>query len=157
MPLIKEGDQAIDFTLEATNGETVSLSDFKGKNVVLFFYPKDQTPGCTREACDFRDAYQEFSDLNTVILGISKDSIASHQKFIEKQNLPFLLLSDPEGEVCEKYGVIKDKNMFGRKYKGIERSTFVIDKDGKIAKAYRKVKVADHVQEVLQFVKENLQ
>jgi thioredoxin-dependent peroxiredoxin len=155
--LIKEGDQAIDFTLEATNGETVSLSDFKGKNVVLFFYPKDQTPGCTREACDFRDAYQEFSDLNTVILGISKDSIASHQKFIEKQNLPFLLLSDPEGEVCEKYGVIKDKNMFGRKYKGIERSTFVIDKDGKIAKAYRKVKVADHVQEVLQFVKENLQ
>nr|WP_220215066.1 MULTISPECIES: thioredoxin-dependent thiol peroxidase [Thermoactinomyces] len=155
--MIKEGDQAIDFTLEATNGETVSLSDFKGKNVVLFFYPKDQTPGCTREACDFRDAYQEFSDLNTVILGISKDSIASHQKFIEKQNLPFLLLSDPEGEVCEKYGVIKDKNMFGRKYKGIERSTFVIDKDGKIAKAYRKVKVADHVQEVLQFVKENLQ
>jgi thioredoxin-dependent peroxiredoxin len=155
--LIKEGDQAIDFTLEATNGETVTLSDFKGKNVVLFFYPKDQTPGCTREACDFRDAYQEFSDLNTVILGISKDSIASHQKFIEKQNLPFLLLSDPEGEVCEKYGVIKDKNMFGRKYKGIERSTFVIDKDGKIAKAYRKVKVADHVQEVLQFVKENLQ
>ncbi|WP_309544832.1 thioredoxin-dependent thiol peroxidase [Thermoactinomyces intermedius] len=154
---MKEGDQAIDFTLEATNGETVSLSDFKGKNVVLFFYPKDQTPGCTREACDFRDAYQEFSDLNTVILGISKDSIASHQKFIEKQNLPFLLLSDPEGEVCEKYGVIKDKNMFGRKYKGIERSTFVIDKDGKIAKAYRKVKVADHVQEVLQFVKENLQ
>jgi peroxiredoxin Q/BCP len=155
--LIKEGDQAIDFTLEATNGETVTLSDFKGKNVVLFFYPKDQTPGCTREACDFRDAYQEFSDLNTVILGISKDSIASHQKFIEKQNLPFLLLSDPEGEVCEKYGVIKDKNMFGRKYKGIERSTFVIDKEGKIAKAYRKVKVADHVQEVLQFVKENLQ
>lgn len=155
--MIKEGDQAIDFTLEATNGETVTLSDFKGKNVVLFFYPKDQTPGCTREACDFRDAYQEFSDLNTVILGISKDSIASHQKFVEKQNLPFLLLSDPEGEVCEKYGVIKDKNMFGRKYKGIERSTFVIDKDGKIAKAYRKVKVADHVQEVLQFVKENLQ
>jgi peroxiredoxin Q/BCP len=155
--LIKEGDQSIDFTLEATNGETVTLSDFKGKNVVLFFYPKDQTPGCTREACDFRDAYQEFSDLNTVILGISKDSIASHQKFIEKQNLPFLLLSDPEGEVCEKYGVIKDKNMFGRKYKGIERSTFVIDKEGKIAKAYRKVKVADHVQEVLQFVKENLQ
>lgn len=155
--MIKEGDQAIDFTLEATNGETVTLSDFKGKNVVLFFYPKDQTPGCTREACDFRDAYQEFSDLNTVILGISKDSIASHQKFVEKQNLPFLLLSDPEGEVCEKYGVIKDKNMFGRKYKGIERSTFVIDKEGKIAKAYRKVKVADHVQEVLQFVKENLQ
>ena len=155
--MIKEGDQAIDFTLEATNGETVSLSDFKGKNVVLFFYPKDQTPGCTREACDFRDAYQEFSDLTTEILGISKDSIVSHQKFIEKQNLPFLLLSDPEGEVCEKYGVIKDKNMFGRKYKGIERSTFVIDKEGKIAKAYRKVKVADHVQEVLQFVKENLQ
>lgn len=155
--MVKEGDHAIDFTLEATNGETVTLSDFKGKNVVLFFYPKDQTPGCTREACDFRDAYQEFSDLNTVILGISKDSIASHQKFVEKQNLPFLLLSDPEGEVCEKYGVIKDKNIFGRKYKGIERSTFVIDKEGKIAKAYRKVKVADHVQEVLQFVKENLQ
>lgn len=155
--MVKEGDQAIDFTLEASNGEKVTLSELKGKNVVLFFYPKDQTPGCTKEACDFRDAYHEFSDLNTVILGINKDPVSSHQKFIEKQNLPFLLLSDPEGEVCEKYGVIKDKNMFGRKYKGIERSTFVIDKEGNIAKAYRKVKVTDHVKEVLQFVRENLQ
>lgn len=155
--MVKEGDQAIDFTLEASNGEKVTLSHFKGKNVVLFFYPKDQTPGCTKEACGFRDAYQEFSDLNTVILGINKDPVSSHQKFIEKQNLPFLLLSDPEGEVCEMYGVIKDKKMFGRQYKGIERSTFVIDKDGNIAKAYRKVKVTGHVEEVLQFVRENLQ
>ncbi|MBA4601113.1 thioredoxin-dependent thiol peroxidase [Thermoactinomyces mirandus] len=155
--MVKEGDQAIDFTLEASNGNKVTLSELKGQNVVLFFYPKDQTPGCTKEACGFRDAYREFEELDTVILGINKDSVASHQKFIEKQELPFLLLSDPDGEICEKYGVIKEKNMFGKKRLGIERSTFVIDKDGKIAKVYRKVKVTGHVEEVLQFVKDYLQ
>lgn len=154
---MKEGDQAIDFTLEASNGEEVTLSELKGKNVVLFFYPKDQTPGCTKEACGFRDAIQAFEDLNTVILGINKDSVASHQKFVAKQELPFLLLSDPDGEICEKYGVIKEKNMFGKKRMGIERSTFLIDKDGNIAKAYRKVKVTGHVEEVLQFIKDHLQ
>ncbi|MGA8943569.1 MAG: thioredoxin-dependent thiol peroxidase [Thermoactinomyces sp.] len=155
--MLKEGDQAIDFTLEASNGDKVTLSELKGKNVVLFFYPKDQTPGCTKEACGFRDAYQAFEDLDTVILGINKDSVASHQKFAAKQELPFLLLSDPDGEVCEKYGVIKEKNMFGKKRLGIERSTFLIDKEGKLAKVYRKVKVAGHVEEVLQFVKDHLQ
>lgn len=154
---MKEGDQAIDFTLEASNGEEVTLSELKGKNVVLFFYPKDQTPGCTKEACGFRDAIQAFEDLNTVILGINKDSVASHQKFVAKQELPFLLLSDPDGEICEKYGVIKEKNMFGKKRMGIERSTFLIDKDGNIAKAYRKVKVTGHVEEVLQFIRDHLQ
>ncbi|MGA9172529.1 MAG: thioredoxin-dependent thiol peroxidase [Thermoactinomyces sp.] len=152
----KEGEQAIDFTLEASNGEKVSLSDFRGKNVVLYFYPKDNTPGCTVEACGFRDHHHEFEDLNTVILGVSRDSIASHQKFVQKQNLPFLLLSDPEGKVCEAYDVLKDKNMFGKKFKGIERSTFVIDREGKIAKAYRKVKAMGHVNEVLQYIKEHL-
>lgn len=152
----KEGEQAIDFTLEASNGEKVSLSDFRGKNVVLYFYPKDNTPGCTVEACGFRDHHHEFEELNTVILGVSRDSIASHQKFVQKQNLPFLLLSDPEGKVCEAYDVLKDKNMFGKKFKGIERSTFVIDREGKIAKAYRKVKAMGHVNEVLQYIKEHL-
>ncbi len=155
--MLKEGEQVIDFTLEASNGEKVTLSELKGKNVVLFFYPKDQTPGCIKEACGFRDAFQAFGDLNTVVLGINKDSVASHQRFVSKQELPFLLLSDPGGEVCEKYGVIKEKNMFGKKRMGIERSTFVIDKDGNLAKLYRKVKVTGHVEEVLQFIKDHLQ
>lgn len=152
----QEGEQAIGFTLEASNGEKVSLSDYRGKNVVLYFYPKDNTPGCTVEACGFRDHHQEFADLNTVILGVSRDSVASHQKFVEKQNLPFLLLSDPDGKVCEAYGVLKDKNMFGKKFKGIERSTFVINGEGLIIKVYRKVKAMGHVKEVLQYIKEHL-
>ncbi|MBA4543409.1 MULTISPECIES: thioredoxin-dependent thiol peroxidase [Thermoactinomyces] len=152
----QEGEQAIGFTLEASNGEKVSLSDYRGKNVVLYFYPKDNTPGCTVEACGFRDHHQEFADLNTVILGVSRDSVASHQKFVEKQNLPFLLLSDPDGKVCEAYGVLKDKNMFGKKFKGIERSTFVINGEGQIVKVYRKVKAMGHVKEVLQYIKEHL-
>ncbi|MBH8605226.1 thioredoxin-dependent thiol peroxidase [Thermoactinomyces sp. CICC 10522] len=152
----QEGEQAIGFTLEASNGEKVSLSDYRGKNVVLYFYPKDNTPGCTVEACGFRDHHQEFADLNTVILGVSRDSVASHQKFVEKQNLPFLLLSDPDGKVCEAYGVLKDKNMFGKKFKGIERSTFVINEEGQIVKVYRKVKAMGHVKEVLQYIKEHL-
>lgn len=155
--MVKEGDKALDFTLEASNGEKVSLSDFRGKNVVLYFYPKDNTPGCTQQACDFRDHAGEFKDLDTVILGVSRDSVASHQKFIDKYELPFLLLSDPDAEVCKKYDVFKEKTMFGKKTMGIERSTFIIDREGKIVKVYRKVKVKDHVEEALKYIKEHLQ
>ncbi|MBA4495411.1 thioredoxin-dependent thiol peroxidase [Paenactinomyces guangxiensis] len=155
--MLQEGDMASDFTLEASNGEQVSLSDFRGKNVVLYFYPKDNTPGCTTEACDFRDHADSFADLDTVILGVSRDSVASHQKFIDKYDLPFLLLSDPDADVCKMYGVFKEKKMFGKVSMGIERSTFIIDREGKIAKVYRKVKVKDHVESALQYIREHLQ
>lgn len=154
--MVHEGGQAKEFTLPASNGENVSLSDYRGKNVILYFYPRDLTPGCTTEACDFRDVHQEFVNLNTVILGVSRDPIPKHQKFIEKYGLPFLLLSDEDGKVCEEYGVYKEKMMFGKKTMGIERSTFVIDSKGTLVKAYRKVKVKDHVQEALNYVREHL-
>jgi len=157
MDMLQEGDMAPDFTLPASNGEQVSLSDFRGKkNVILYFYPKDNTPGCTAEACDFRDRAGDFSELDTVILGVSLDDLQSHEKFIRKYNLPFLLLSDTEAEVSKKYGVYKEKNMFGKKKWGIERSTFIIDKEGRLAKIYRKVKVDGHVEDALAFVKEHL-
>lgn len=154
--MIKQGGQAPNFTLPASNGEFVSLSDFRGKNVILYFYPKDMTPGCTTQACDFRDAYASFENLNTVILGVSRDPIQKHTKFIEKYNLPFLLLSDEDGKVCDLYGVYKEKNMFGKKVMGIERSTFIINAEGMIVKEERKVKVKDHVQQALEFVEQNL-
>ncbi|SFI57516.1 thioredoxin-dependent thiol peroxidase [Thermoflavimicrobium dichotomicum] len=154
--MIQEGQPAIDFTLPASNGENVSLSDFRGKHVVLYFYPKDMTPGCTTEACDFRDYYGEFTGLNAVILGVSRDPIASHEKFINKYELPFLLLSDENGHVCEQYGVWKEKKMYGKKFMGIERSTFIIDQEGIVRKIYRKVKVKDHVKEALEFIREQL-
>jgi peroxiredoxin Q/BCP len=144
------------FTLPASNGENISLSDFSGKNVVLYFYPKDNTPGCSKEACSFRDFNSEFQDSDTVILGVSKDSLKKHSNFIEKFNLPFLLLSDENGEVCELYGVWKLKKNYGKEYMGIERSTFLIDKNGELVKEWRKVKVADHVEEVLEYIKNNL-
>jgi peroxiredoxin Q/BCP len=146
---LKEGRKAPAFRLPASNGETVSLSDFKGKNLVLYFYPKDNTSGCTKEACQFRDAIQEFEGKDAVILGVSPDGLASHHKFIEKFNLPFLLLSDEDHKVAEKYGVWQAKSMYGKKYFGIVRSTFVIDKEGKLARAFRKVNVASHAEEVL--------
>lgn len=151
------GEKAPDFTLPASNGSDVKLSDFKGKNVVLYFYPKDMTPGCTTQACDFRDKHEEFQDLNAVILGVSTDPLARHDKFIEKYGLPFLLLADEEHQAAEKFGVWKLKKNFGKEYMGIERSTFIIDQEGNIAKEYRKVKVKEHIEEVLNFVKENLQ
>ncbi|GIN64230.1 putative peroxiredoxin YgaF [Robertmurraya siralis] len=153
---IEQGQLAPDFQLPASDGSTVKLSDYRGKNVVLYFYPKDMTPGCTTEACDFRDHHQNFADVDAVILGISPDPIERHEKFIEKHGLPFLLLADVEHEVAEKYGVWKLKKNFGKEYMGIERSTFIIDKEGKIAKAWLKVKVKGHVEETLQFVEENL-
>lgn len=146
--------KAKNFSLPASNGNTVSLEDFKGKNVIVYFYPKDNTPGCTTEACSFRDSFEEFQSSETIILGISKDSIKKHNGFIEKHNLPFLLLSDEDGKVCEDYGVWQLKKMMGKEYMGIVRSTFLIDKVGNLVKEWRAVKVNGHIEEVLEFVKE---
>ncbi|MFP7299705.1 thioredoxin-dependent thiol peroxidase [Neobacillus niacini] len=153
---IELGKKAPDFELLASNGEKVKLADFKDKNVVLYFYPKDMTPGCTTQACDFRDFHGNFSELETVIIGVSPDPIEKHEKFINKYNLPFILLFDEDHRVSELYEVWKLKKNFGKEYMGIERSTFVIDNDGKIVKEWRKVKVKGHVEEALQFIKENL-
>lgn len=145
--------QAPDFTLENEKGKKVSLADFKGKNVVLYFYPKDMTPGCTTEACDFRDAYEDFSSLNAVILGVSMDDANRHTKFIEKHGLPFSLLVDEDHAVAEKYGVWVLKKMYGREYMGIERSTFLINEEGKVVGEWRKVRVKNHIEQVLATLK----
>ncbi|WP_110926506.1 thioredoxin-dependent thiol peroxidase [Bacillus massiliglaciei] len=147
------GEKAPDFTLPAQDGKEVSLSDFRGKYVVLYFYPKDMTPGCTTEACDFRDQHANFEELNTVILGVSPDPAARHEKFIEKHGLPFLLLADENHEAAEAYDVWKLKKNFGKEYMGIERSTFLIDEDGNLIKEWRKVKVKGHVEEALEYIK----
>lgn len=154
--LAKVGEQAPNISLKANDEKDVQLSDFRGKNVVLYFYPKDMTPGCTTQACDFRDTIGDFENANTVILGVSPDPVARHQKFIEKYNLPFLLLADEEHVAAEAYGVWKLKKNFGKEYMGIERSTFIIDAEGKLVKEWRKVRVKDHVQEALNYIKENL-
>ena len=142
--------KAIDFTLPANNGENVKLSDFLGKRVVLYFYPKDNTPGCTQEACNFRDNFERLTAKNVVVLGVSKDSIKKHEGFVAKQKLRFLLLSDENSDVCEKYGVWNEKINFGKKYFGIIRSTFLIDEKGEIIKEWRKVKVEGHVDEIIE-------
>jgi peroxiredoxin Q/BCP len=148
--MLKEGTAAPSFSLQNDSGETVSLSDFKGKTVVLYFYPKDDTPGCTKEACDFRDNEKTFKKKDTVILGVSADSVASHDKFKKKYGLPFQLLADPEKKTIQSYGVWKEKSMYGKKYMGIERTTFVIGPDGKIVKIYPKVSVTGHIETILQ-------
>ena len=154
MPVI--GKPAPDFTLPSTTGENVSLRQFKGKStVILYFYPKDETPGCTREACDFRDHGADFERLGTVVLGVSNDGLESHQHFREKHRLPFPLLSDEDATVSKMYGVYKQKNLYGKKYMGIERTTFVIDKTGRIAQIYPKVKVEGHIQNLLEFLGED--
>jgi peroxiredoxin Q/BCP len=152
MAELKEGLKAPAFSLTGLNGKKVSLKDFIGQKVILYFYPKDMTSGCTQEACDFRDSFPKFENVNAVVLGISKDDLKSHKKFQEKYNLPFDLLSDESGDVCEKYGVWKEKSMYGKKYMGIERTTFLIDESGKIMKIFRKVKVNGHINEVLEFL-----
>ena len=153
LPVI--GKPAPDFTLPSTSGQSVSLRQFKGKKtVVLYFYPNDDTPGCTKEACGFRDLTSQFEAVGAVILGISTDSIESHLKFQTKQKLPFELLSDPEAMTCKAYGVWKQKNLYGKKFMGIERTTFVIDRTGRIAQIYPKVKVDGHVADVLAFLTE---
>jgi len=142
------GDKAPLFTLPDGNGKNVSLIDYAGEKVVLYFYPKDMTSGCTTEACEFRDAHPDFAKLNVVILGVSADSVSSHKKFSDKYNLPFTLLSDETKETIQAYGVWVEKSMYGRKYMGIERSTFIIDESGKIQKIFLKVKVNGHIEEV---------
>lgn len=153
---VEIGIQAPDFELEASNGETIKLSNYKGKNVVLYFYPKDMTPGCTTQACDFRDQSQLFHELDAVILGVSTDPVNRHQKFVEKYGLPFLLLADTDHEVAETYGVWKLKKNFGKEYMGIERSTFIINKEGKLVKEWRKIQVKGHVEDALTYIRENL-
>ena len=147
------GNLAPDFTLMGSDGKEHKLSDYRGKKVILYFYPKDNTPGCTTEACDFRDNINEINNLNAIVIGISKDNLNSHNKFIEKFNLPFTLLSDEEKVVCELYDVIKEKNMYGKKVLGIERSTFIINEEGILIKEFRKVKVKGHIEEVLNELK----
>ena len=147
--MISEGDQAPDFVLQADDGREVSLSDFQGKKVVLYFYPKDGTSGCTREAIAFKDLMKEFEESNSVILGMSKDSVQSHQKFKKKHALPFTLLSDPELTVLKRYGVWKEKKLYGRTFMGTERSTFLIDEKGVVKKVFRKVRVKGHAQTCL--------
>lgn len=149
MKNLEVGKTAPLFSSTSDEGE-ISLSELKGKNVVLYFYPKDNTPGCTIEAQDFSKRIKEFEKLDCVVLGVSKDSVKSHCNFIEKYNLAFNLLADTEGEICAKYGVLKEKSMFGKKYFGIDRSTFLIDKLGKIVRVWNSVKVNGHVEEVLQ-------
>jgi thioredoxin-dependent peroxiredoxin len=154
LPVI--GKPAPDFTLPSTSGENVSLKQFKGKKtVILYFYPKDETPGCTKEACDFRDHTQEFERQNVVILGVSTDNLESHAHFRQKHGLPFTLLADEDAAVSKMYGVYKQRNLYGKKYMGIERTTFVIDRTGRVAQIYPKVKVDGHVENLLEFVAED--
>jgi thioredoxin-dependent peroxiredoxin len=148
--VVEEGAPAPDFELTNDEGETVTLSALRGKPVVLYFYPKDDTPGCTTEACEFRDAYDRFRDQGVEILGVSPDTEASHRKFKSKYELPFTLLADPDHRAAEAYGVWKEKRNYGKTYMGVERSTFVIDADGKVAKAMRGIRPAGHAAKVLE-------
>lgn len=151
LPVI--GKPAPDFTLPSTTGEPIALKQFKGKKtVILYFYPKDETPGCTKEACAFRDAFSEFEKHNAVILGVSNDPMDSHNAFRGKHHLPFTLLSDEDAAVAKLYGVYKQKNLYGKKSLGIERTTFVIDRTGRVAQIYPKVKVEGHIADLLEFV-----
>ena len=142
-----------DFKCAATGDQVIQLKALRGKNVVVYFYPKDATPGCTTEGQDFRDLHAKFRRRNTIILGVSRDSIASHEKFKDKQGFPFELLSDPDEKLCTQFDVIREKMLYGRKFMGIERSTFLIDADGKLRREWRKLKVKGHVEEVLEAVK----
>ena len=150
--MLKIGDKAPEFTLQDKNGNEVSLNNFLGKKVVLYFYPKDSTPGCTRQACAFASAYEQFKSNDIVVIGISKDSIASHVKFAEKYNLPFILLSDPERKAIEAYGVWQEKKMCGKVGMGVVRTTFIIDENGNIEKVMDKVKPDTNALEILEYL-----
>jgi len=147
--MLKEGDRAPNFTAQDQDGNTVSLSDFKGRRVVLYFYPKDDTPGCTKEACSFRDAHDVYAEKGITVLGVSTDDEKSHQKFISKFNLPFTLLADTDKKIVNDYGVWGEKSMYGKKYMGTLRKTFLIDEQGRIVKIFDKVNVSEHADEVL--------
>lgn len=151
--LLEAGSKAPDFALPNQDGQEVKLSDFAGQKVVVYFYPKDNTPGCTRQACAFAAAYEEFTKLGVPVIGISKDSVKSHQNFIDKQNLPFLLLSDPDRQAIEAYGVWQEKKLYGKVSMGVVRSTFVIDENGVIEKVYPKVKPDTNAAEILEYLK----
>lgn len=150
---IEAGKKAPDFSASTDGGGKIKLSDFKGKPVILYFYPKDDTPGCTKEACGFRDARPNFAKAKAVVLGVSKDSVARHDKFKSKYDLNFTLVSDEDGKICEKYGTWIEKSLYGRKYMGIDRATFLIDGNGVVRNVWRKVKVPGHVEEVLAALK----
>ena len=153
MGKVLEGKKCPSFTGECTSNKTLNEKDFIGKNLVIYFYPKDSTPGCTTEGQDFRDNYKLFKNLNTEIIGVSRDSIKSHENFKDKQSFPFELLSDPDEKMCKAFDVIKMKSMYGKEYLGIDRSTFLISSNGKVVKEWRSVKVKGHVNEVLNEVK----
>ena len=150
--MLAEGTKAPDFTLPDKDGNNVSLHDFAGKKVILYFYPKDDTTGCTKQACGFAALYPDFEEAGAVVIGVSKDSVASHQKFVTKYDLPFVLLADPELNVIKAYDVWVEKSMFGKKYMGPERSTYVIDENGTIVKAFQKVRPADNPKKMLKEV-----
>jgi len=155
-PYPKTGNKAPIFSATGSGGKTVKLADFKDKKiVVLYFYPKDNTPGCTKEACGFRDSYDKLKRAGAVVLGVSPDSADSHEKFISKFNLPFVLLADPDKKICQKYGVWQEKSIYGKKTMGVVRTTFIIDKKGKIAHIFEKVKPEGHEEEILHWIKEN--
>jgi len=149
MAKVSLGKAIPDFKGKITNDLIIKFSDYKGQNIVIYFYPKDNTPGCTKEGEDFRDYFEDFKKNNTIILGVSRDSVASHDKFTCKYNFPFKLISDEDEKVCKLFDVIKEKNMYGRKYMGIERSTFLINHEGTLVNEWRKVKVKGHVEQVL--------
>ena len=151
--MLQAGMKAPQFTLMNEAGEKISLSDFAGKKVAVYFYPKDNTPGCTRQACAFRDAYEDFRKKDVIVIGISKDSEKSHQKFVEKFNLPFLLLSDPELQAIRAFGVWQEKKMYGKISMGVVRSAFIINEDGKIEKVFEKAKPDTNAQEILDYLK----
>jgi peroxiredoxin Q/BCP len=153
--MVEKGDMAPGFSLPADDGSMVSLEEFRGKKVILYFYPKDNTSGCTTQACDLRDMLPRIDERGAVVLGVSPDSLASHEKFRDKFQLNFPLLSDPDHQVAEAYGVWKEKSMYGRTYWGIERSTFIIGEDGKVAEAWRKVKPKDHAERVAELLEED--
>ncbi|MEJ8767157.1 MULTISPECIES: thioredoxin-dependent thiol peroxidase [unclassified Oceanobacillus] len=153
---VELGKEVNNFTIQNQSGEEISLSDYRGKYVILYFYPKDMTPGCTTQACDFRDNHEKFSELDAAILGVSPDPVERHQKFIEKHDLPFELLADENHELAKAFDVWKLKKNFGREYYGVERSTFIIDKEGKLLKEYRKVRVKGHVEEALKYLRDEV-
>ncbi len=149
---LEVGDKAPDLKLPATGGKEINLNDYKGRKLVVYFYPKDNTPGCTQEGRDFRDLYKEFQDAGADVIGVSKDSLRSHENFIEKFQFPFPLIADTEQQLCDAFGVIVEKSMYGKKYIGIDRSTWIFDKKNVLKKSWRGVKVKGHAEEVLRAI-----